>query len=151
MPYCNAILWIYHIIIISIALAQSFQNRIQCIFVYPMSSNGINSQSQLPRVILYTYSWYCNCWEFTNVTYFGKTHITVIALMSKMKNTTVRKCLDCLSEEVMMKSVHKYKKLTKQIFTCNCNAVKCLLHKKLFVSQQKIKNKNINEVKQIYL
>ena len=25
-----------------------------------MSSIGINSQSELPRVILYTYSWYCN-------------------------------------------------------------------------------------------
>ena len=30
---------------------------------------------------------------------------TVIALISKMKNTTVRKCLDCLSGDVMMKSV----------------------------------------------
>ena len=33
LPYCNTILWIYHI---NIALTQSYQNRIQWIFVYPM-------------------------------------------------------------------------------------------------------------------
>ena len=49
----------------------------------------------------------------------------VIALIGKMKNTTVRKCLDCLSQDVMMKSVHMYKKLTKQIFIYYCNAAKC--------------------------
>ena len=47
---------------------------------------------------------------------------TVIALIGKMKNITVRKCLDCLSGDVMMKSVHKYK---KAIFICYCNTVKC--------------------------
>ena len=34
---------------------------------------------------------------------------TVIALISKRKNTTVRKCLDSLSGDVMMKSVQVQK------------------------------------------
>ena len=80
MPYCNTILWIHPI---NIALTQSNQNRIHCIFAYPLSSNGLNSQSQLPRVILYTNSWYCNivltihqCYLF-----WQKNYSTVIALI----------------------------------------------------------------------
>ena len=47
--------------------------------------------------------------------------LTVIAL----KNTTVRTFLDCLSGDVMMKSVNMYQKVTKQICIFNCNTVKC--------------------------
>lgn len=36
--------------------------------------------------------------------------------LSKLRNTTGRKCLDCLSRDVMMKSVHKYKRFMMQIY-----------------------------------
>ena len=54
--------------------------------------------------------------------------------------------------DVMMKSVHKYKKVTKQICICYCNTVKCLAEltaKKALC--RPIKNKNINAEKQIYM
>ena len=94
-----------------------------------MSSNGLNSQSH--RVVLYTYSWY------TNVTYFGKTPSAVIALKYNEKH--YRKKMFRLSfGDVLMKSVHKYKKVTKQIFIGYCNTVNIQLNwlqKKLFVGQ----------------
>jgi hypothetical protein len=77
---------------------------------------------------------------------------TVIALISKMKITTVRKCLNCLSGDVMMKSVQV------QVEKCNtakhffyCSTVKCSAELTAFRRPTKNSNKNINEVKQIYM
>ena len=54
----------------------------------------------------------------------------------------------------MMKSVHKYKKVTKPIFFCYCNTVKWsaeLTAKEAFRRTTKNTNKNINVMKQIYM
>ena len=50
---------------------------------------------------------------------------TVIALISKMRTTTVRKSLDCLSGDVMMKSVQVQKSNKANIYIFFCNTVKC--------------------------
>ena len=63
-----------------------------------------------------------------------------------MKNITVRTCLDRLSGDVMIKSVHKYKKLTKLILIYTCNTDKCsgdLTSKKVFCRPVKKNNKTI--------
>ena len=65
-----------------------------------------------------------DCWTSENppmLPILKKTQSTVIALISKMKNTTVRKC----SFGDVMKKPVPYKKVTKQIFICYCNTVKC--------------------------
>ena len=71
---------------------------------------------------------------------------TIIALISKMKNTTARKGLDCLSGDVMMKSVqvHVQKGNKANIYIFYCHTVKCsaeLTAKKKEAFRRPTKNK----------
>ena len=71
---------------------------------------------------------------------------TVIALISQMKNTSVRKSLDCLSGDLMMKSmqVQVQKGNKENIFFFYCHTVKCsaeLTAKKKEAFRRPTKNK----------
>jgi hypothetical protein len=72
---------------------------------------------------------------------------TVIALIRKIQNPTVRKCLDCLSGDVMMKSVQKGNSIS--FFLCNAEFFST--YEKAFRRPKSNIKKNINEVKQIYM
>ena len=76
-------------------------------------------------------------WKYTNVTYFVKTHSAVIALKYNEKHYG-KKMFRLSFGDVLMKSVHKYQNVTKQIFIGYCNTVNVQLNwlqKKLFVGE----------------